>query len=127
LTRSKDGRPILVEDRLSVGAYEPGETTTYWDADGHELARVMPVDDDRSPLIQFAKDEVIRELGEVIDVRDRYGVVFSLHRYEAADHPSYDVVGEDDRVLGTSTPTPRSPRRSLSCLPSAASCSSSSG
>ena len=49
----------------------------------------------------MVKDQVIRELSEAWDVVDDHGIVFSLRRYEGADHPSYDVVVDDDRVVGT--------------------------
>lgn len=46
------------------------------------------------------KDMVIRKLAEAWHIDDDHGTVFSLRRYEGADHPSYDVV-DKDRVLGT--------------------------
>ncbi len=94
-------RRLLTEDHLSVGAYEPGETMTYWDANGHELARVRPADDEGVPIVDLLKDHVAREPAGAWDVTDRHGVVFSLRRYEGADHPSYDVIVDGDRVLGT--------------------------
>jgi hypothetical protein len=74
---------------------------TYWDANGHELARVRPVDDGASPIIDLLADYTLREPAEAWDVTDRNGVVFSLRRYEGADHPSYDVIVDGDRVVGT--------------------------
>src|SRR5207302_3766175 len=96
------GRRILTEDHLCVGAQEPGAPLTYWSDAGAELARVHPVsDDDLSPMVDMIKDEVIRALAEAWNVTDEHGTVFSLRRYEAADHPSYDVVVDEDRVVGT--------------------------
>ena len=94
-------RGLLDEDHLFVGAYEAGETLTYWDADGHELARVLPVDDDLPDVVHMLREQVLRELAEAWDITDRHGVVFSLRRYEGADHPSFDVVVDDDLVIGT--------------------------
>ena len=94
-------RQILVEDELFVGAYEPGETMTYWNAGGHELARVQPVERDTSPLLELAEEQIVRHPAAAWDVTDRKGTVFSLRRYEGSDHLSYDVVVDDDRVIGT--------------------------
>jgi len=75
---------------------------SYWNRTGSEVARVHAVDADRLPdLVQLFKDEVVRDLAEAWDVTDSEGVVFSLRRYEGADHPSFDVVVDDDRVVGT--------------------------
>jgi len=87
---------------MYVGARQTGAPLTYWSHDGVELACVHPVaEDDLSPIVDFIKDEVVRELCEAWNVTDEHGVVFSLRRYEAADHPSYDVVVDDDRSVGT--------------------------
>ena len=100
--RRQHRRQILTEDHLNVGSRTGGSRITYWTGEGPDLANVRPVgDDDLPPVVDLVKDEVIRELAEAWNVVDDDGVVFSLRRYKAADHPSYDVVVDDDRVAGT--------------------------
>jgi len=103
VTRRKEHRRrILTEDHLNLGSRTGGSRITYWTGEGPDLATVRPVgDEDLPPLVDLVKDEVVRELAEAWDVVDDDGVVFSVRRYKAADHPSYDVVVDDDRVAGT--------------------------
>jgi hypothetical protein len=100
--RSRHRSAILNEDHLNVGSRTGGARISYWTGDGPDLARVRPVGDHDLPdLVDMVKDEVIRKLAEAWDVVDDHGTVFSLRRYEGADHPSYDVVVDGDRVVGT--------------------------
>jgi hypothetical protein len=93
---------ILNQDHLNVGSRTGGARISYWTGAGPDLARVRPVaDHDLPELVDMVKDEVIRKLAEAWDVVDDRGIVFSLRRYEGADHPSYDVVVDGDRVVGT--------------------------
>jgi hypothetical protein len=87
---------------LNVGSRTGGGRISYWTDDGPELAIVRPVGDrDLPELVDMVKDEMVRQLSEAWDVADDDGTVFSLRRYKAADHPSFDVVVDDDRVAGT--------------------------
>lgn len=100
--RKQHHRRILTQAHLNVGSRTGGARITYWTGEGPDLAHVRAVgDSDLPPLVDLVKDEVIRKLAEAWDVVDDDGTVFSLRRYEGADHPSYDVVVDDDRVAGT--------------------------
>ena len=100
--RAQHRRRILTEDHLNVGSRTGGGRLTYWTGDGPDVAEVRGVGEhDLSLITDFVKDEVIRELAEAWDVVDDDGTVFSLRRYQGADHPSYDVVVDGDRVAGT--------------------------
>jgi hypothetical protein len=95
-------RRLLTEDHLNVGSRTGTPRITYWAGTGADLATVRPVGaDDLPELVDMVKDEVIRKLAEAWDIGDRDGTVFSLRRYAGADHPSYDVVVDGDRVIGT--------------------------
>lgn len=89
-------RRLLEADELFVGARETGAPLTYWADSKHDLATVSPLDP--AGLIQ---DELVRQTEEAWEVTDGDGPVFSVLRYEASDHPSYDVVSPDDSVLAT--------------------------
>jgi hypothetical protein len=97
--RTSAGRELLDENELFVGAKQPGAPLMYWEPGGRELARVSALEDD--DLAAVIKDEVLREEAEAWDVTDRGGTVFSLRRYEAAEHPSYEVVDGREQPLGT--------------------------
>jgi hypothetical protein len=103
VARHRHGRPpILTEDHLNVGSRTGGARISYWTGTGPDLAIVRPVGaDDLPELADIVKDQVIRKLAEAWDVDDDQSTVFSLRRYEGADHPSYDVVVDGDRVAGT--------------------------
>jgi len=95
-------RRILTEDHLNVGSRTGGARITYWTGTGADLATVRAVGGGDLPdLVDMVKDEVIRKLAEAWEVVDDDGIVFSLRRYEGSDHPSFDVVVDDDRVAGT--------------------------
>ena len=94
--------PLLNQDHLNVGSRTGGSRLTYWTGEGPDLAIVRPVDDDKLPeLVDMFKDEVVRKLDEAWNIVDDDGTIFSLRRYGGADHPSYDVVVDGDRVAGT--------------------------
>jgi hypothetical protein len=100
--RSDHGRALLNQDHLNVGSRTGGGRITYWTGDGPDLAVVEPVGaHDLPELVDMVKDEVVRKLAEAWDIVDDGGAVFSLRRYQGADHPSYDVVVDGDRVAGT--------------------------
>jgi hypothetical protein len=100
--RRQHRSPLLNQDHLNVGSRTGSGRITYWTGEGPDLAHVKPIGEGRLPdLVDMVKDEVVRTLAEAWDVVDDDGVVFSLRRYEGADHPSYDVVVDGDRVAGT--------------------------
>ena len=100
--RRQHPRRLLTEDHLNVGSRTDTARITYWTGTGADLATVRAVGPDDLPaLMDMVKDELIRTLAEAWDVDDADGTVFSLRRYEGADHPSYDVVVDGDRVVGT--------------------------
>jgi hypothetical protein len=97
--RHASKRRLLQERELFVGAHDRGAPVTYWKPGGERLARVVALADD--DLLAFVKDEIVRDLAEAWDVADDHGTVFSVRRYEASEHPSYDVVDADGQQLGT--------------------------
>src|SRR3954463_8064701 len=93
------GRRLLDRERLFVGEQVPGRPITYWDANGTDVAYVSS----RDPvgLVDLLGDEIVRHTAEAWEVSDDEGVVFRLRRYDAADHPSYDVIAGDGAPLAT--------------------------
>src|SRR5438067_2265066 len=87
--------PLLEADELFVGARETGAPLTYW-AGKKDLAWVDPLEP-----ASILTDELVRQTAEGWEVKDGAGPVFALRRYEAADHPSYDVLAPDGTPIAT--------------------------
>lgn len=92
------GVPRLLDtDDLYVGPRQPGAPITYWNADG-DLAHVRST---VPSLTDMVRDEIVRTVAESWEITDDNGVVFSLHRYEPAEHPSYVVLAPHGAPLAT--------------------------
>ena len=107
VTSRRRTRPLLATDDLFVGARTPGVArVTYWDGKGTELAQAVaehatrhnPVVDE---MLRNVTDTAVRTIDESWTISDRIGPMFTIRRYRAADHPSYDVVADDGGVLAT--------------------------
>jgi hypothetical protein len=88
-------RALLEADDLFVGARETGAPLTYW-RKHKDLARVTPAEP-----ASVLTDELVRQTAEAWQVTDHAGTIFAVRRYEAAEHPSYDVVDPDGEPLAT--------------------------
>ena len=102
--RKGAARPLLEADNLFVGAKETGSRLTYWDGSGRTLAVVNEVSRDGDASFDV-KDVVLSELArkavEAWAIDDAHGPVFLVDRYEATDHPSYDVLAPGGAPLAT--------------------------
>jgi hypothetical protein len=90
---------LLRVDEVLVGSRAVGEPIAYWDEHGRDLARVHPTSDPGA--LQVMAEQVVHHPAEEWRVGDDNGTIFTILRYDPADHPSYVTVDEDAEPLGT--------------------------